>query len=239
MAEVVDKNKEASKKPLWNTKTARYVAFLDILGFKDYVLRNSLDDVYNRLSTLRGFCPEETDSTEKYQTEVAKTIKISIFSDSIIIFSIDDTYNSLFYFLSYVKKIMRMALRKEIPLKGAIAYGDVVIDSTLDIFCGQPIIDAYLLEEDLQYLGVVFHHTFEKPFSSLTLPRLNSISSWIKEKKTPFKYGERIHRNLDYRIAGKDTYNMTKFVKDQRLSSSGDARKYVDNTLSMLSAFQD
>ena len=65
------------------------------------------------------------------------------------------------------------------------------------------------------------------------------ISGWIKEVPTPFKFGKRIHLNLNYPVAGSKTYNFSKIVEDQRFYSSGDARKYVDNTLEMLSKFVD
>ena len=51
----------------WKVKTKRYVAFLDILGFKDYVLRHSIDDVYKRLQILNGFRPE--DDASDYDSE--------------------------------------------------------------------------------------------------------------------------------------------------------------------------
>jgi hypothetical protein len=38
----------------WKVKTKRYVAFLDILGFKDFVLRHSIDEVYERLQILNA-----------------------------------------------------------------------------------------------------------------------------------------------------------------------------------------
>ena len=133
---------------------------------------------------------------------------------------------------------MRIALRKEIPLKGAIAYGDIVVNDDLNLFCGQPIIDAYLLEEDLQYMGVVFHHTFEDGFYKLSDTQYKRVSNWVKEIKTPFKYGKRTHLNLDYRISGLKTYDLKKHVETQRFYSSGDARKYVDNTLDVLGKFE-
>ena len=224
---------ESSK---WKVKTKRFVAFLDILGFKDYVLRHNIDEVYNRLYTLNGLRPEEDGSD--YDKDIEKRIKFTIFSDSIFIFSKDDTFVNLRHFLSYVKKVMRMALRKEIPLKGAIAYGDIVVNDELNLFCGQPIIDAYLLEEDLQYMGVVFHHTFEEAYCNLSDTQFKRISDWIKEVSTPFKFGKRKHLNLDYRISGLKTYDFSKYVENQRFYSSGDARKYVDNTLDMLKAFE-
>ena len=225
------------KNSVWRIKTKRYVAFLDILGFKDYVLRHSIDDVYMRLKTLNGFRPE--DDCSDYDSEEGKRIKFTIFSDSIFIFSKDDTFLNLRFFLTYVKRVMRMALREEIPLKGAIAYGDIVVDEEQNLFCGQPIIDAYLLEEDLQYMGVVFHHTFEEVYEKLTDTQFHRIKGWIKEVPTPFKYGKRIHLNLNFPVAGAKTYNFSKIVESQRFYSSGDSRKYVDNTLEILSHFSD
>lgn len=220
----------------WKIKTNRYVAFMDVLGFKDYVLRHSIDEVYERLQTLNGFRPEEGE--RDYDSDEEKRIKVSIFSDSIFIFSRDDGFVTLRHFLSYVKRVMRMALRSEIPLKGAIACGDIVVDEERNLFCGQPIIDAYLLEEDLQYMGVVFHHTFEEAYNDLSDTQYKRICDWIKEELTPFKYGKRTHLNLDYRISGSKVNNLKEDVKNQRFYSSGDARKYVDNTLTMLESFE-
>ncbi len=220
----------------WNVLDKRYVAFLDILGFKDFVLRNNIRVVHSRLKKLYELRPDDDES--EYESEFSSRIRFTIFSDSIFIFSKDDDFGSLRLFLIYVKKVIRMALRKEIPLKGAIAYGNIVVDDEHNLFCGQPIIDAYLLEEDLQYMGVVFHHTFEKSFYNLSESQIDKLSSWLKEVSTPFKYGKRTHLNLDYRNAGSRIYDLTKYVEKQRFYSSGDARKYVDNTLAMLDSFE-
>lgn len=216
----------------WKVKTKRYVAFLDILGFKDFVLRHSMDEVYKRLQILNALRPEEGEQED--DPEVEKYLKFTIFSDSICVFTKDDSFVNLRRFLSYVKKVMRIALRKEIPLKGAIAFGDIVVDDDVNLFYGQPIIDAYLLEEDLQYMGIVCHHTFEDAFYNLSDTQFKRVSDWIKEVQTPFKYGKRIHLNLDYRISGSITYDFKDSVETQRFYSSGDARKYVDNTLDVL-----
>ena len=219
----------------WKVKTKRYVAFLDILGFKDFVLRHSIDEVYERLQILNALRPEEGEQED--DPDVEKYLKFTIFSDSIFIFTKDDSFPNLRRFLSYVKKVMRLALRKEIPLKGAIAYGDIVVDDEVNLFCGQPIIDAYLLEEDLQYMGVVCHHTFEDAYFNLSDTQFKRLSNWLKEVKTPFKYGIRTHLNLDYRISGLVTFNLKEQIETQRFYSSGDARKYVDNTLDVLGMF--
>jgi hypothetical protein len=199
-------------------------------------MRNSIHAVYSRLKTLNALRPEEDDPD--YESETSRRIKFYNFSDSIFVFSKDDEFVSLRHFLTYVKRVMRMALRKGIPLKGAIAFGNIAVDVSHNVFCGQPIIDAYILEEDLQYMGVVFHHTFEDEYFKLTDTQINRVSEWIREVPTPFKYGKRTHLNLDYRIAGSTTYDFQEHVENQRFYSSGDARKYVDNTLDMLKLFE-
>ena len=221
----------------WKVKDLRYVAYLDILGFKDYVMRNSIHAVYSRLKALNALRPEEQDPD--YESETSKRIKFTIFSDSVFIFSKDDDFVSLRHFLTYVKRVMRMALRKEIPLKGAIAYGNMAVDVKNNLFCGQPIVDAYLLEEDLQYMGVVFHHTYEEAYFKLSDTQIKRVSNWIKEVSTPFRYGKRTHLNLDYRIAGSTTYELKERIENQRFYSSGDARKYIDNTLEMIRLFEN
>ena len=108
-----------------------------------------------------------------------------------------------------------------------------------NLFCGQPIVDAYLLEEDLQYMGVVFHHTYEEAYYKLSDTQIKRVSNWIKEVSTPFRYGKRTHLNLDYRIAGSTTYELKERIENQRFYSSGDARKYIDNTLEMIRLFEN
>ena len=55
------------KKSIWTITTDRFVGFIDIMGFKDMVMRSSHDDIYrmmkviNKAKTLnenlqRGFC---------------------------------------------------------------------------------------------------------------------------------------------------------------------------------------
>ena len=51
----------------WKIKTKRYVAFLDILGFKDYVLRHDIDDVYMRLQTLNALRSEDDSPLQSFQ----------------------------------------------------------------------------------------------------------------------------------------------------------------------------
>ena len=69
------------------------------------------------------------------------------FSDSIIIASLDDSKSALNKIVKAGVVLMQNALETGFALKGAI---------------GRSIVDAYLLEEELKFYGVVFHHSVEE-----------------------------------------------------------------------------
>lgn len=50
----------------------------------------------------------------------------------------------------------------KIPFRGSIAYGEMTVDLENSIFFGQPLIDAYLLGEQLQSYGIACHASAEK-----------------------------------------------------------------------------
>ena len=57
---------------------------------------------------------------------------------------------------------MQNALETGFALKCAIAKGPLTFDNGSGIYFGRSIIDAYLLEEELKFYGVVFHHSVEE-----------------------------------------------------------------------------
>lgn len=227
-----------AEKSTWKVQTNRFVAFLDILGFKDYVLHHNLNDVYDRLLTLNDIQPDDG-SEDDFSPEYGGKIYFTAFSDSIFIFTKNDDVSNFKYLIKSVSRMIRQALRKGIPLKGAIAYGDIVVDISKSIFCGQPITDAYLLEEDLQYMGIVFHHSVENYLREMLNDSARFHDTFFREINTPFKYGYRVHYNLNYLRSLNHFFRMDNHVIMQRFESSGDARKYVDNTLSVIESLKE
>lgn len=222
----------------WIIKTKRFVAFCDILGFKDYVLRHDINDVYERLLTLNEIKPGKS-KEDDFSPEYGSKLIFTAFSDSIFLFTKDDSLENLRHLVLSLNRMIRMAFRAGIPLKGAIASGEMVVDLEKSLFCGQPITDAYLLEEDLQYMGIVVHHSVERMIKKYKEHDLDFSNKIFKEVSTPFKYGNRIHYNLNFKRGLSRVFStIEKSIKVQRFETSGDARKYVDNTLEMLKAFE-
>ena len=73
-------------------------------------------------------------------------IKTVLFSDSIFIFSKDNTKESLVLMISVIQTLIEKTLSRRIPFyfKGALAHGKISVDEENQIYFGQALIDAYL-----------------------------------------------------------------------------------------------
>ena len=231
----------------------RFVAYFDILGFKDFSMKNDIETVYSQLKTLKeifnleyAHTREELGNLGEIENILSDHLFSFIFSDSVLVVSEGDHFMDFILFSAAIVIFMRTALKNGIPLKGGIAHGKIIMDKDNNLFCGAPIIDAYLLEEDLQYMGVVVHHSIERYIKDDISEEIKSdtpVKTFIdlyKELKTTFKYGYRQHSNIDYTIGEfGDDFNAKECIENFKLTMSGDPRKYIDNTLEMLKKFDE
>ena len=159
---------------------------------------------------------------------------MTTFSDSIVIFSRNDSVSNFECFLKRLTFLLADAIIfHKIPLKGCIAYGEVSMNKSKQIFFGQPIIDAYLLEEEVNYLGIVCHHTINKYMNDKKEEISNETNNVLLQCSTPLKSGKIIHYNLDwfFTLGGKD---VEKHIEPFYETVSGNARRYIDNTIELL-----
>ena len=210
----------------------RFVTFLDIMGFKDRVARTTHEDLLVQLSE---FNRSVTLQVLRYSD---KKIQLAQFSDSIVLFSNDDTPESLETIAKVSRSIMRDAIARQIPLKGAIAQGIITCDVAKQLFFGQALIDAYLLEENIHYYGILAHHSAEQ--SVIQLDK-ESGNSYFRDIKAPLKSGQIGHYELSwYADSEKDTETLRKTcsgLRNIRETVSDAPRKYIDNTLEVIDKF--
>lgn len=203
----------------------RYVVFLDIMGFKDRVARTSHDTLRQLLSE---FNKDMTGLIGKYAEK--SNIQLAQFSDSIVLFSDDIEPDSLHTVIKVACGIMLKAIEKGIPLKGAIARGEITCDMTKQLFFGQALIDAYLLEENIQYYGILVHHSVEE-----AVEEQKEQGSFFKNVKAPLKSGFISHYELAwYQTVEKDKSAIKNDLKRIRQTVSDAPRKYIDNTLNVI-----
>ena len=211
-----------SKQP--NFTRDRFVAFLDIMGFKDRVARNNHEVILNELEVFQSNISQYV----SYHQDA--NVQLALFSDSILIYSQNDTPESLHALADITNHIMMYAIQQErpIPLKGAIAAGRMTCNQTKQLYFGQALIDAYLLEENVKYYGVLVHHSAEKYLKMSEFPEFRDVSA-------PLKGGEISHYELKWydTIINSDERNpktVDECLQNLRLTVSDEPRKYIDNT---------
>ncbi|WP_338374998.1 hypothetical protein [Dysgonomonas capnocytophagoides] len=237
------------KTDIWIPQCNRFVAFIDILGFKDRVMRSSISEVSELLLKMNKFLENSLDlgrdrgfnlmNERREEKEPDNILRFTTFSDSIVIFSKDDSEIAFSFFCQKITQFIEECLKNEIPLKGAIAHGEIYVNQSKLLYCGQPLIDAYLLEEELQYMGIITHHSIDKYIKDLTQDKEDKAYSVIlPQVKTPLKGGKLEHRNL-YCFFGQSDDETEKILEKFRTTSSGIARKYVDNSIEVFKAIKE
>lgn len=214
------------KKNKWIKKGPKFVAMIDIMGFKDMILRNNPIEINKKLITIQ-------ETFYQSQKLYDPNIKGTFFSDTILLITNNDQNQNLYCLISTLSRIYAVASDLNIPFKGAISYGNITADFTKSIFFGQPIIDAYEISNQLYYYGIVLDHNAQKKINDLNDER---ISNQFVVCKTPFKNGKIQHSNFDFRKS--DEYKNIDY-NNYYNTVSGNIRMYVDNTIDMISMFKD
>lgn len=156
----------------------RFVAMLDILGFKELLRQKGLKIIHQLMQDL--FKSTRTGTKRDYQAIIngkiyrhpAVRLNYFIFSDTILIWkdyqevknndkNIQGKCKLFREFNHGISRVLENALLRRISLRGGIAFGESIINidkkGNNHEVIGQPIIDAYLLGEAQDWVGVAFH----------------------------------------------------------------------------------
>lgn len=142
----------------------RYVAFIDILGFKQMVnnskdnitrLGNEMSDIYLRSiwSALTGdgaTVPTEQDLKNCFE----KTgIGVYQFSDSVIFYTKGDSNQDLEKMIRCLNLLFAQALNRGYPLRGGLSYGNLFVNDP--IIVGDGLVKAAELEKIQAWSGMI------------------------------------------------------------------------------------
>lgn len=103
-----------------------------------------------------------------------------------------------------VHRFIEEAMVKKIPLRGGIAFGECIIDIDEEgrdnKFIGQLIVDAYLLSEAQDWIGIVFHSSCLKFLEEIPEPRVKEYSKipFIKKRLKKIKNGKQTNYSLEW-----------------------------------------
>lgn len=227
-------NLNMGKELEWKIDCKRFVGFVDIMGFKDMVARKSHEEIgamFDQISSIKNILqkviisPLELNVDRKKREERVKSIT---FSDSVLFVTRDDSISDLLILCGVLEIFQEAAIQRGAPTKGAISFGRLTANFEKSIFYGQPLIDAYLLQDQLFYYGIVVDNEVELIIiDNLRRKKIEQtmVDAHFKKLATPFKSGKVQHYNV----------NLSNLTEDQKENMyktiAGGVRKYVDNTI--------
>lgn len=192
--------------------TKYYVAFLDILGFKDQVSSASCEDimhVYDFLGNMSDIYFGEGHEEEK------NNINIKIMSDSICVYINADIPNALEELVQFcaVSQSNLLNLDPCIFIRGGITYGDMYASG--DTMFGPALTEAYLLEE-----------------KNAKVPRIIMRKSTLDHGKS--RLNEKALHSLDYIVFRDDDafYTLDYFIVFCKLEKNKEALERAYATVS-------
>lgn len=219
----------------WIKTANRFVAFFDILGFKELVLKSTHEEILGKLNDLKSKVNKfgnlaDLDVLKEYKITKDQTKSVT-FSDSFIFFSKGQDYCDAIKILMDSYAMLLIATELKLSIKGAISFGQVTVDFENSLFFGQPIIDSFLLHNELEMLTVIVDEKFEVQLNSLlTDAKLEiAIDNFIVSYRANLKSGKIRHKLI--KPFKKSLSKRIEKVSALYFNTSGSPRKYIDNTL--------
>ena len=171
----------------WELHCKRFVAFIDIAGFKAMVKSEKITKIADMLGLFKLLADKQCE--EYGHPCMLYTIAIS---DSIIIISKDDSEDSFSCFCQSLGVVFNNTLTFKL-MTAAVAFGEMYVDRTNMIFFGEPYNIAYSLQEQMNYYGVLCDNSMSDYLKSRELSTHNAnfykrlfieLPSLLKKKTT-------------------------------------------------------
>jgi hypothetical protein len=174
------------------------VAICDILGFSKLIKKNSLDSIVeNHLAWLgqaiwwsihKKTPPQILPSLKEIQNQTK--LGFARFSDTLMLYTIDDTDDSLRELLSSTGWLLFSTMFDSYTrLRCGLAYGKMHLDSKNSLYLGQPIIDADQLQKNQAWAGGALTESAVNRLPEVAKSE-NSVYDWyVVPYKVPLKGG--------------------------------------------------
>lgn len=208
------------------------ILYADIMGFKNMVYNLTHNELKKRLEYFTSHWKNHISPLSK-----GGYLKSVQFSDTIIMI-VNGISKKEFNLISKAAIcLIHEAMKVKFPIKGVIAQGIFSFNSERELYFGRPLVDAYLLHEELKYYGIAVHNTAEK-----TVKKFMDINNPYTNTPIFLERGKISHYHLCWNLIDETLkpYDMTKKCEDWLHNMeelvSGYPRIYIDNTLEVLKA---
>lgn len=206
----------------------KFIAYLDILGFKQLVNSNSLDAVRLKLDKLISILGT---TSEQYHDQ----LDIIRFSDSIILITKGSQSEDLDNLVQSILYIQIHAIQLQIPIKGAVSFGEILYEKEISLLIGKPLINAYTLQEEVKFIGVVIDSKCQEQLDIIQKVKKCISYDYIEVKEIPTKVGKLRYNHINYisailKIPQFDKIHIQSQLYKLYYNADLGARQYIDNT---------
>lgn len=141
-----------------------FVAIVDFLGFRRHLWNqesepcpNGLENLYERYFLLLR-ATDHSKMINRFQLSakgdieyINRTVDCFVASDTVMLWSSENEVN---YLIIAVANLVNLGLAFGIPLRGAIAHGECILEMNRRIFLGYPIVEAVEAEKCQEWVGI-------------------------------------------------------------------------------------
>jgi len=215
----------------WNQDAERLILFADIMGFKDRVINTSHAQLKKEMESFHDKLDRQSSPLK-----MSDKLRFAQFSDSILVVA-NGVNETMFNLISKAAtRIMHVAMNEGIAIKSVIAQGKFTYDKSKELYIGKPLVDAYLLHDEIKYYGVVVHHSAEKTIKKYASDNSNPYTNTpISLEKGKTEHYHLCWNMMGTNLAAKDnTEECMKWLDSIAETVSGRPRIYIDNTRSIL-----
>lgn len=138
--EEIDIKKDAFQK--------RWISYFDLLGFSNLVQTKGELSVFNTITTA-------IEEFERKRNPNGHFVERVWFSDSFILYSQGASERDFSPLEQISRHFFLSLIQKEIPVRGALACGEVYADKENNIIFGKGLIEAYKYAENQDWIGLI------------------------------------------------------------------------------------
>ncbi|MBQ6649305.1 MAG: hypothetical protein IJM66_10735 [Muribaculaceae bacterium] len=212
----------------WSESAERLVLYADIMGFKNRVLTTEHEELRKSLQIFR-----EDFTKQASPLQIEDYLRFVQFSDSILAVAQSADKKMLNLITKFGVRLMQISSEMGFPIKGVLSKGMFTFDTENQLYFGQPLVDAYLLHEEIKFYGIVVHHTAENLVKQFGGNAYCNNQIFIAKGKVNHYHlrWNMFKKTLD---EGDNTTDCIMWLDKIAETVSGEPRMYIDHTKEIL-----
>jgi hypothetical protein len=218
----------------WATRKI-YIAHFDILGFKS---RINNDDSSLPIVILKETIDEILEELQKGINNFSSSIGYTYYADTFIIFSKTEDSSGYPALVRAAKNLILCCITNRLPVRGAIAYGEVSFRHDERIIIGKAALESYTYCEDQDWIGLLLTPTACQQLKSIGI---EPIRHGFINKDIPLRTSKLQNESVyAYRfINGSTSYECPQLslLQEMRDRAPEDAKKKYQSTIDFIKKY--